>query len=386
MAQHRSSNRPAHRFSIPGRIPVAIMLAGIVGAVLVAAIGPLAVPALSANPSASLARQQDSTTKLATAAMTRGSGVYTGPCQVAAARQFAAARQRSNGVVVDTLDTRTFARLADPRWWTGCWGVGAPMVYGVAIIPTQSGGTLAQGAAGAYDGYFRLMAQRLVAGGQGTAWLRLGWEFNGSWYPWSAASSPTTFAAYYRRIVTVMRSVPGASFRYVWNPTIGAEQFPAEQAWPGDSYVDAIGLDLYDISWQPDTYPVPSGATETEVATRQQNAWSGFRRQDHGLDFWTAYARTHNKPMALPEWGLVPTSMHGGGDDAAFIAHVRRWVMLHNVEFESYFDAVGDLGDHRLESGQYPAAQAAYASDFGATGTVPHLRTADVHRARTTRN
>lgn len=313
------------------------------------------------------------------------SGVYTGPCQTAAAQRFADARGRANGVVVDTLDMRTFDNLADPRWWTGCWGAGAPMVYGVAIIPQDSGGSLAQGAAGAYDGYYRLLAQRLVAGGQSNAWLRLGWEFNGSWYPWAAASSPATFAAYYRRIVDVMRAVPGAQFRYVWNPTIGAEQFPAEQAWPGNSYVDAIGLDLYDVSWQPNTYPLTGGMSATDVATRRANAWYGYLRMDHGLNFWVGYAKAHGTPLALPEWGLVPTGMHGGGDDSAFIAHVHQWVSGHNVAFESYFDAVGDLGDHRLDSGQYPNAAATYAAYFGPPTAASHRLVPSWSRARTGR-
>ena len=58
-------------------------------------------------------------------------------------------------------------------------------------------GTLAQGATGAFNLYYVTLAQTLVAGGQSNAYLRLGWEFDGSWMPWDAttASAEANFAA-----------------------------------------------------------------------------------------------------------------------------------------------------------------------------------------------
>ena len=61
------------------------------------------------------------------------------------------------------------------------------------IIPTDSSGTavgtLAQGATGAFNASYVTLAQTLVAGGQSNAYLRLGWEFDGSWMPWDATSA-----------------------------------------------------------------------------------------------------------------------------------------------------------------------------------------------------
>lgn len=366
MAQHRSSRRPGHRsHRAPrgsGRRGPAL-LAALVATVLVAALGPLALPAFSADRTGSDDQQSSAgSSQPATADATRASGVYPGPCQVGRARQFAASRERSNSVIVDTLDMRTFATMADPRWWTGCWGAGAPMVYGVAMIPEHSGATLSAGAVGAYDRYYLLLAQRLVAGGQGDVWLRLGWEFNGDWYGWRASGSPGTFAAYYRRIVDVMRTVSGAHFRYVWNPSLGAAAFPAERAWPGNSYVDAIGLDVYDACWAQGTYPVPSGASPAQADVRRQQAWSGYLHEDHGLNFWAGYAAEHGVPLALPEWGLVSAGLHGGGDSPTFIDSIHAWAVSHHVVFESYFDSAGDLGDHRLAT--YPKARAEYQRLF----------------------
>jgi len=303
------------------------------------------------------------------AAAAGASGVYTGPCAVSEASAFGSWRGRPNSVIVDTLDMRRFSNIADPSWWTGCWGRSAPVVYGVAMVTQDDGGSLRAGASGAYDGYFRSLAQKLVSGGQPGAWLRLGFEFNGSWFPWRAASDPASFTAYYKRIVNTMRAVPGSQFKYVWNPTIGAEEFPAERAWPGSAYVDAIGIDLYDASWAPGTYPVPAGSTSLQTRARQDTAWRNYKTMDHGLDWWVRYAATQHKPLALPEWGLVPTSHNGGGDDPMFIQRVHYWASQHSIAFESYFNAVGDLGDHRLLSGQYPQAATRYQRLFGSVTT-----------------
>ncbi len=50
-----------------------------------------------------------------------------------------------------------------------------------------------------------------------------------------------TSPRYFRHIVTTMRSVPGAAFRFVWNPTSGPEPEAAQNAYPGDAYVDYVG-------------------------------------------------------------------------------------------------------------------------------------------------
>lgn len=53
------------------------------------------------------------------------------------------------------------------------------------MIPTNAAyvpqGTLAVGVSGAYNGYFVTLVQTLVAAGDANAYLRLGWEFDGTW-------------------------------------------------------------------------------------------------------------------------------------------------------------------------------------------------------------
>jgi beta-mannanase len=126
------------------------------------------------------------------------------------------------------------------------------------IIPTNSDGTavgtLALGATGAYNSHFITLAQNLIAAGESTAYLRLGWEFDGGSYAWSATTPPAeaSFASYFQQIVTAMREVAGEKFRFVWNPDADAfttSDYNVPLAYPGDAYVDDIGLDAYDQTW-----------------------------------------------------------------------------------------------------------------------------------------
>ena len=110
--------------------------------------------------------------------------------------------------------------------------------------------SLGQGAAGAYNSYFLTVAQDMVAGGQASSVIRPGWEFNGGWFSWAANGQAAAFVGYWQQIVTTMRSVPGQDFTFEWNPTAG-DQGVGNLAnyYPGNAYVDYIGLDLYDQAW-----------------------------------------------------------------------------------------------------------------------------------------
>ena len=110
--------------------------------------------------------------------------------------------------------------------------------------------SLGQGAAGAYNSYFLQLAQDMVAGGQGSSVIRPGWEFNGGWFSWAANGQAAAFVGFWQQIVNTMRSVPGQDFTFEWNPTAGDEGVGnLANYYPGNAYVDYIGLDLYDQAW-----------------------------------------------------------------------------------------------------------------------------------------
>ena len=102
-------------------------------------------------------------------------------------------------------------------------------------------------ATGAYNSKYASVAQQLVAGGDGDATIRLGWEMTGDWYTWSGVKDPAAYAGAFRQAVTAMRAVSGAHFTFDWNVAMGFAD--PEPMYPGDAYVDFIGADNYDSSW-----------------------------------------------------------------------------------------------------------------------------------------
>ncbi len=270
----------------------------------------------------------------------------------------------------DFLDDSTWQTIENPEWFISKWkDTGYSMVWGVPMLPgsPQTGTapgdvSLASGAAGAYNQYFTNLAKALVEGGQADSTIRLGWEFNvtGAWYPWVATGQPTNFIAYWRQIVTSMRSVPGADFRFDWNPNNENSASPnLVDYYPGDAFVDLIGLDVYDVAYT----RYPGSAKE----------FSDLETEPFGLNWMAAFSASHGKAMTLPEWGLgwgtsheggVMTSYNNalsGGDDATFVNDMMSWISSHNVVEPIFWD----YGQSLIGNGSNPKTEAALATWYG---------------------
>ena len=119
------------------------------------------------------------------AASSAGLGVYRGAATPGQVGAFGTWLGKAPTYAEDFFAGDTWALIETPDWWLSGWQ-GSPynVEYSVPIIPA-TGGTLQEGAAGAYNSHFQKLAQTLVAHGQGNAILRLGWEFNGSWFAWA---------------------------------------------------------------------------------------------------------------------------------------------------------------------------------------------------------
>ena len=238
----------------------------------------------------------------------------------------------------------------------GAWqGSGYRLVLGVPIIPDGTGGTLAGGAAGDYNSQFVDLAHNLVNAGDGNAILRLGWEFNTPTYNWAVSNVTTAkqFAAFWRNIVTAMRSVKGQSFAFVWNPNgQGPTNYTPLDAYPGDAYVNYVGTDIYDNCWCSPQTPA--------------NAWSAQLSQAWGLNWLASFAAAHGKPIAFPEWSVdYRSDGHGLGDDPYFINHFASWIEAHNVTFTVMFSFNDSDQENDITDGRFPQALAAFRADFG---------------------
>ncbi len=242
----------------------------------------------------------------------------------------------------DYSATDSWSNWAFPGWQSAGWQAWRKKHPGYRLVLAPGFGVaqdLAGGAAGMYDTYWQELGQALVAANFPDAILRIAHEFNGNWYWYQPQGQEAAFIGYWQHAVKAMRSVKGQKFTFFWNPTLGVsvesgEPFDAENAYPGDDYVDYIGPDTYDSDWG--VYPT----TGTITASMQSAAWNDFVTEDHGLTWFSTFATSHKKPLAVAEWGLWAIgSSHGGGDDPAYVQHMHDWLVANHVAFADYFDS-----------------------------------------------
>ena len=120
-----------------------------------------------------------------------------------------------------------------------------------------------------------------------------------------------------------MRRISGQHLLFDWNVNACTGVFPYQNFYPGNKYVDILGLDFYDDGCDTPTTPLtfPQLANETE-----------------GLKYFEGFANARRKPMSLPEWGLLVTP---SGDDPAYIDGIGTTVAEGDFAFETYFDQAG---------------------------------------------
>jgi mannan endo-1,4-beta-mannosidase len=104
-------------------------------------------------------------------------------------------------------------------------------------------------ASGETDEYLVTYAKAVRAYGHRIV-LSFGHEMNGQWYPWGYRhTSPATFVAAWRHIVTIFRNVGARNVTWMWTVNTVEPQhnmIPNPAAWwPGSAYVNWVGIDGY---------------------------------------------------------------------------------------------------------------------------------------------
>jgi Glycosyl hydrolase family 26 len=276
--------------------------------------------------------------------------------------------ERATGVTYNCLET--FADGA-PTWaaWTRPW-LTSPM-YGYVswlaadpsgrqliltqdLIPTSLAADpdwAGRCAAGAYDSYAKQLGENLVKAGFGYSVIRLGPEMNGTWNAGSLGTTPQAWkewAQCFAREVRAMRAVPGSHLLFDWNVNAHYRDIPLADFYPGNAYVDIIGIDFYDAD----------GVSLPRVGNPAR--WAALSREPDGLSQVAAFAAAHRKPLSFPEWATVTSQ----GDDPGYVTAMGRFIARHDVAFQSWFDA-GDDGIYQLSTSEAPRSLAAYIKAFG---------------------
>jgi hypothetical protein len=192
----------------------------------------------------------------------------------------------------------------------------------------RTSSALAAAAAGNYNSEFYDLGKLLVKDGLGNTIIDLGREMNGTWYEWSVhrapSSQPDAYILAWRQIVTTLRSVPGQHFKFLW--TLYPTRTSAADCWPGTSYVDYIGTDIFDWYGANRTYPrTASGALDHEAKWQQI-----LTTEPGGLNWIAAFSKATGKPIVIPEWGL-DFHTFGGQDDPLFITNMMAWMKAHDA-------------------------------------------------------
>ncbi len=300
---------------------------------------------------------------------------------------------RSVKYAQDFIDATDWSHIDNP-WQLSNWQ-GSPftMIWGVPMLPCGAPATQCSTnvsdydlvASGGANSYFQTLAKNLISAGFGSSYIRLGWEFNADWMGWGICNQDGSglsswsgdFVPAFRNIVTSMRGVSGANFKFIWNPIDSSNAScpgaKLENFYPGDGYVDMVSLDTYDgiggdTSDASRWTDMRNGVNTGGYTAVTPASIGGQSFQGYGMDWLAAFGKAHNKEIGLPEWGLESSGENGGGgDDAYFITQMANWIKAYAsgpVIFCNYGDGTLPLDIPNYTSGGTPDATTAFKSAF----------------------
>lgn len=249
--------------------------------------------------------------------------------------------------------------------------VSVPLAFGsdgCGLVPTLTT-CFDKVAAGNYTSQYQQVINYFHSAGYDSNHLiiRLGWEYDGTWQPWSAINNPSKFVAAFRRVHDDMRAVAGYS-NLKFDLAGDAGQPTGQNIWdagnrfyPGDAYVDIIGMDTY---YEASSHPSFSSDYQPSL-TAQEN-----------------FAKAHGKTISYPEWGQKQAP-----DTPSFIQNMGNWFNsvpasgAGSLEYQTYFntdshdvESNGSYALYNAISGQplsnNPNTEATFKTLFGGSSTT----------------
>jgi mannan endo-1,4-beta-mannosidase len=173
--------------------------------------------------------------------------------------------------------------------------------------------------------------------------ISFGHEMNGNWYPWgTTGTTPAQFVTAWQLIHGIFAGVGATNVIWVWNPN---DIYPVPHVqlgpyWPGDSYVDWVGITGYVAATGPDTFATLFQPTMDEI------------RQFTSKPFIIAETSVQTGPSDITGVGTLVQTVTGNPDVLGLV----------------WFDYDKDGVDWRIES--RPAIQAAFAQDIAGLQVV----------------
>ncbi|WP_160000751.1 glycosyl hydrolase, partial [Roseomonas sp. 18066] len=285
-------------------------------------------------------------------------GVYVGnsPAELASYEKWLGRDVDAVHGVVGMANWKDYVSSVD--WMTkSLWqGIDNSILWSVPLMVTDGSASLKTAATGSYNNYYASVAKSLLAsraGDNDPIYIRTGWEFNGDWFAWNAIGKEQDFIGAFRQFVDSFRSV-SSRFKFEWNVNYAEGGIDPAKAYPGDAYVDIVGMDFY---WTPEY----QGSDPTAAFNKIANA-------KYGLKWLEAFAAAHGKPTSYSEWGI---NSNNAGE---YLKLVKEWFSTHNVVYQSFWDYTMDKVTS-LSDGSLPNAGNAFKDLFGhediGGGTTP---------------
>lgn len=189
---------------------------------------------------------------------------------------------------------------------------------------------------GSKDTYIKAQAEAIRAYAK-PVFVRLDWEMNASWNPgWNEPGvTPAQYIASWRHVYQVFQQEGATNAAFVWCPTLwnGPGGLSPSTWYPGDQYVDWIGVDAY-----------PQSAVQSFILNGPG-----------GLDDQEAFAAAHQKPMMVAEWApALPQPDTAAAIDLLFDFAAR---YPKTVKALVYFDFITGGKDYTLVDHPVGAAE-----------------------------
>lgn len=179
--------------------------------------------------------------------------------------------------------------------------------------------------------------------------VRVDWEFNGDWYPWSAKNGgPAALKASLRHFVTNVRAGGATHIRFDLCANKGPSQSGAHfpEVFPGADIIDVIAIDQYD-QWAP-------AFTEADWAREQAKAPTAA---------WVAdFAAQQGIQWAWDEGGNSHDAKAGGKDNPVYWRFRRAFLDKHaaNCAWDNTYAHAGAPASLRHDWAANPASLAEY--------------------------
>lgn len=192
-----------------------------------------------------------------------------------------------------------------------------------------------QCARGEFDDEWRTFAKNARTAGRNgnNTIVSIAQEFNGTWFPWNPARTDMdTWMSCWKHVYTAIHAESDMKVAWVFSASSNTQKGgdwsvdSAYDAYPGDEYVDVLGINRYDFA---------------ALGPRTSTNWRDTCWNEQDICHAAQLAREHGKPLAVTEWSIERDEF-GYGDNPNFVQMMfgffadNRDILLLENQFSHY--------------------------------------------------